>query len=284
MSPIGRTFIVLNLVLAATFVGFAGTFLQKQHNWKTEYQKVSDTYAQEKSQWASLERELKKDRTELTSAKGSLEQQLLTVNNELAQQNDEVKRLESRNAELAAGVSALKSVAEANRTTVAEAFQQAQASYQKSQEAAAAKDAAIRAQDAAEAENRGLKNQIAALEEIGRDKDLMVVALETEKGELDVLLDAARIKGFLDRMAIPPLAGTVSIVSGNLCTLAITDNPSNAEIKPGFTFGIYDGSGYKAEARVTSVDSSRKAAFCTFEIKNGDVKVGDKASTHFAGS
>lgn len=284
MSPIGRTFIVLNLILAATFVGFAGTFLQKQHNWKEKYQDLQQRHEQAQSEWQSTESNLKQERTELTTAKLTLEQQLLLANNKVAEQQDDISTLETRNAELTSGVSALKSVAEANRTTVGEAFQQAQAAYKQSQEAATAKDDAIRAKDTAEAENRSLKNHIASLEDQGRNKDLAIAALETEKGELNVLLDAARIKGFLDRMAVPPLAGTVSIVSGNLCTLAITDNPSNAEIKPGYTFGIYDATGYKAEARVTSVDKTRNAAFCTFEIKNGDVKVGDKASTHFAGN
>jgi hypothetical protein len=40
MSPIGRVFIVLNLILAGTFVGFSGTHLQKQFNWKKQAEKV----------------------------------------------------------------------------------------------------------------------------------------------------------------------------------------------------------------------------------------------------
>ena len=37
MSPIGRVFIVLNLLLAGTFVGFAGTYLQRQDNWRDKF-------------------------------------------------------------------------------------------------------------------------------------------------------------------------------------------------------------------------------------------------------
>ena len=40
MSPIGRVFIVLNLILAGTFVGFSGTHLQKQFNWKKQAEKA----------------------------------------------------------------------------------------------------------------------------------------------------------------------------------------------------------------------------------------------------
>ena len=47
MSPIGRVFIVLNLLLAGTFVGFSGTYLQKQHNYKDKAEKVEKQLAAE---------------------------------------------------------------------------------------------------------------------------------------------------------------------------------------------------------------------------------------------
>ena len=283
MSPIGRTFIVLNLVLAGAFVGFAGTFLQKQHNWKEEHSKLNEEYTTAQATWDTDRERLSSTNEELRASLDSVEQNLQARDRELANEKDEVKRLRDENGSLAASFASLNSFAEASRQTLAEMTSQSQAAYQASIDAQSARDAAISEKDDAVAENGQLKNQIASLQEQGRNKDMQLASLEQNGREKDLLLDVARAKGFVDRMAVPMLAGTVSMVTGNLCTLMITDNPSNAEIKPGYTFAVYDQGGYKAEARVTKVDSDKGAAFCTFEIKNGDVKVGDKASTHLAG-
>src|SRR5262249_8983560 len=135
----------------------------------------------------------------------------------------------------------------------------------------------------AEAENRGLKAQIADLNDKGTQKDLQIGSLTKDNSEKQLLIDVAKAKGFLESMAVPQLAGTVSIVSGRLLTVSITDNPTNADVKAGYRFAIYDASGYKGEAKVTGTDGANKAAFCTLEFNKGEVKVGDKASTHLSG-
>ena len=283
MSPLGRTFIVLNLLLAGAYFGFAGTFLQRQHSWKQLHEESEKARQKEVGELQTKINDLTSTNRELTIGKTAMENQKNASDSEVKRLNDDKKRLEEVNASLAADIKKMTSVAEANRTTVAQAFEQSQGAFKLAQDAAAARDEAIRTKDATEATNRELNNQITALNSTVTDRDLSIAGLSKEKSELTLLVDVAKVKGFLESMAVPMLAGTVSIVSGNLCTLQITDNPTNADIKPGYPFAVYDETGFKAEARVTSVDSERNAVFCTFSLKKGEVKAGDKASTKLGG-
>ena len=285
MSPVGRAIIVLNLVLAGSFVGFAGTFLQRQHNWKTTAENTQKTLDEREKAWTSERTELTGELSTMRNAKSAAEQRQATTEVDLNRARDEVKRLESRLAMVDGEIKKMASVAEANATELKSLVTQYNETLQMAMTDQKQKDEAIRAKDAAEAENRSLKNEVAALNENVTNKSLEIAKLTKDKSELGLLVDVAKAKGFVESMAVPQLAGTVSIVSGRLCTINVTSNPTDAEIKPGYKFAIYDdASGYKAEARVTSVDAERKAAFCTMDIVQGTVKEGDKASTHLAGN
>jgi hypothetical protein len=284
MSPVGRAIIVLNLVLAGTFVGFSGTFLQRQHNWKTKAEDTQKTLEEREKAWSSERTELTGELSTMRNAKSAAEQRQATTEVDLNRARDEAKRLESRLAMVDGEIKKMASVAEANATELKTLVTQYNETLQMAMNDQKQKDEAVRSKDAAEAENRSLKNEITALNENVSNKALEIAKLSKDKSELGLLVDVAKAKGFVDSMAVPQLAGTVSIVSGRLCTINVTSNPTDAEIKPGYKFAIYDDAGYKAEARVTSVDAERKAAFCTMEIVQGTVKEGDKASTHLAGA
>ncbi len=63
MSPIGRVFIIVNLVLAAAFIGFAGTFLQNHTNWKTQHDTVAALRQEENAAAAQTESRRRADVT-----------------------------------------------------------------------------------------------------------------------------------------------------------------------------------------------------------------------------
>ena len=54
MSPIGRVFIVLNLLLAGTFVGFAGTYLQQANHWKDLHGKKEQDLAKLQQEFSAF--------------------------------------------------------------------------------------------------------------------------------------------------------------------------------------------------------------------------------------
>ena len=87
-------------------------------------------------------------------------------------------------------------------------------------------------------------------------------------------------------MAAPTLAGTVTNVSGRLCTISVADNPGNVDIQDQilrrpFRIAIYDEAGYKAEAVATKYEPSANAILCNvmFTKDSAQIKTGDRAST-----
>ncbi|MEY2716429.1 MAG: hypothetical protein RIT24_2772 [Planctomycetota bacterium] len=281
MSPIGRVFIVLNLALAGTFVGFAGTHLQKQFNWKQQAETLQTQLDAAKKEHTSEVERLRSELSIMTNGKTTMERELGQTRNERDNAKDEVKRLETTNASMDADLKKLASEIGGIKSNADAAFSQAREAYQASMAAAKEKDEAVRTKDTAVAENRDLKNKVAELNETISQKDGQLAEASAEKNRLNLLVDVAKAKGFLEGMAVPALAGTVSSVTGNLCTILV--DPADEFAKVGYSFAIYDSSGYKGEAKVTSVDTERRAAFCRLEIKNGEIKTGDKASTHLAG-
>jgi len=279
MSPIGRVFIVLNLILAGTFVGFAGTYLQRQDNYKKQYESEKDARAKENAQATKEKADLTEKVNHGELDKTQLQNQLNSVKNEKDALADENKVMNGRLTSMEADYKAMNSSFNGMKTEVASAFQQIKDSTDKSITADAAKDAAVREKDDAVAKLVGANAKIAEHEETIKNKDVALAGLTKDKGELSLLVDVARLKGFIDQMATPPLGGTVVSVSDKLCTLSITSNPTNAEIKRGYKFAIYDGSTYKGEARVTDVDESKKAVFCTLDLIKGNIKAGDSAAT-----
>jgi len=279
MSPIGHVFIVLNLILAGTFVGFSGTYLQKQHNWKSQHEKLGVEFDGFKKESEQRVKGLEDNLRTAENAKIALEQNLGNTKGDLDKANDEVKRLSQQLAKIEGDVSTIKGVNDSIGTEVKALFAQAQSAFKSATEAQAAKDEAVRAKDAADASLRDANGKIAALEEAGKSKDDQLASLGKEKSELNMLVEVAKAKGFLTIMAQPQLGGRVTHVSGNLCSISLTENPENAEVKPGYRFAIYDGTSYKGEARVTQADKDRNIVFCTIEIKKGDIVIGDAAST-----
>jgi hypothetical protein len=282
MSPIGRVFIVLNLILAGGFVVFAGTNLQRQHYWKDSFTKEvaarkadNDKNASEIARLEGQVSATELDKTRLTSELGSTKNQLESTQDENKQQAQQLASFE-------ADIKALRATAEATATESKTAFQQAQEAYRMAMADQKTKDEAVAAKNAAEAENRSLKATIAQMTETAGTKEIEIKGLNEEKSRLGLLVDVAKAKGFLESMAVPALAGVVSHVNGKLCTINVTDNPTSAEIKPGYGFAIYDASGYKGEAIVQSVDADKKFAFCRMSVVSGSVKEGDNAATKTA--
>lgn len=280
MSPLGRVFIVLNLILAGTFVGFSGTYLQKQDTWKDKHTEAQNAYNKLKSETDSQIAELNGKVQADDVQKNTLGKEVSNLTNDKERLTEENKRLNAQLSSIEADLKALNGSAAAMKSELAAAFGQAKEAYAKALAAEKDKDEAVAVKDAAVAAQKDLEQQVAALTDSGTNKDSTIASLSKDKSELTLLVDVAKAKGFLESMAVPAFKGTVTQVSNNkLVTISVTENPESAEVKPGYRFAIYDAKGYKGEARVTAADNDKKVAFCTLDIVKGAVNVGDSAST-----
>lgn len=286
MSPIGRVFIVLNLFLASGFAVMAGQLLNKQANYKQLLAEEKDLHEKDVAEQEAKLSDLKRVKTNLDVTNTTLQGQLDATRNQVAKLEDDNKRLSELTSSQSADLKKAVSLQEAANSNAQAAFAQAKEAYDASIKAQAVKDDAVRAKDAAEAENSNFRNDIAALNETISRKDQEILGLRRDNSEKDLLIAAAKVRGFSEAMAAPALSGTVTNASGRLCTISISANPGNVDIQDQinrrpFSFAIFDDSGYKAEAVATSYVESANAVMCTIRVRNGGatIRTGDKAST-----
>jgi hypothetical protein len=287
MSPVGRVFIVLNLVLAGGFAYVSGTYLQKQDNYKKQLDTANKAHAEKTKAFEQQIAQLEQERNTFENVKTAKETELLATANKLKQTEDVNKGLHVQLSTLEANVSKLTSIAEAGNTEAKAAFEQSKKAFDQAIADQKTRDEAVNLKNAAEAENRTLKTAIANLEETVKSKDLNIAGLEKDKSELNLLVSVAVANGFSPAMAAPNLTGLVTASNGRLCTIQITDNPGKVDIadqisKRPFNFAIHDAaSGYKGEAVATKYEASANAVLCNlFLVKDGmSIKEGDRAAT-----
>ncbi|MFK7741895.1 MAG: hypothetical protein AB8H80_16380, partial [Planctomycetota bacterium] len=231
MSPIGRVFIVFNLALAGGFVFVSGQLLQNQANYKQQVAEVkeeSEKVIAEKDQAITS---LESDLSSAETGKTNYFTQLTAANNAKSRLEDENKRLAELTGSQDASIKQLASLQKALNEDQKAMATQVQEAYAASIKSSEEKDSAVRSKDTFEAENRTLTNTIAALNEQIGEKDVALASMRRDNDEKGLLLAAARAGGFIDSMAAPVLAGTVTMATDRLVTIAVGDNPGNVDIQ-----------------------------------------------------
>ena len=288
MSPIGRVFIVLNLILAGTFVGFAGTYLKRAHDWKRKHIELEQLKKDRETQMQATIENFRK-------ARNDAQRQLNTSQANLNRETARKEVLEKENQALDRRLAKLElDYAVVARNTGAMA-KQIEVAHDNAESAMARAIAAEKAKDAAvDADTKG-KREIERLNFTIRNKDTEIANLNGANNKLDqirreqaVLLDLVRIKvpGIFATLQ-PSISGRVEWVgkTGKLITIAV--NAGGEFLKAGYRFAIYNRTdGYLGDAVVTEWDGA-KYAFATLHVtKDGarKVRVGDMASTNLSGN
>lgn len=284
MSPIGRVFIVINLALAGGFLVVSGTHLQTKHNYKSQLEAKEKASAEALAAKDTQISKLTDERNTFENAKISLEATSQQLHNAHAKVMDDNKQLQQQLASMEGDMKQLVASARSANDEMKAAFAQAKAAYDKAVADEKTRDDAVREKDTAVAENRDLKAKIASLEEGVTTRDTQIASLQGELSQSRLLVRVAETNGFLPSMAAPNLAGLVTNSNGRLCTIQITDNPGNVNIKEAielgkWSFAIYDASGYKAEAIAERFEESSNAVLCKVMPVKGEVREGDKAAT-----
>lgn len=284
MSALGRVFIVLNLVLAAAFVGFAGTFLQRHTDYKQRFTDKETELAALKLAAEGEKKELDdqlnaKDR-ELRAHKSQLD----AAENENKTLREKSQQLEAQLADLAADVKNIGSQTTAMAQEIQQSGAQSKQAYEMAMTASHAKDEALSQKEAAEASSGNAQRKIAELEAAVAEQNGRIAALQQENSEKDVLLTTWRTKlpGITANMMQPDIRGVVQTVQGqgDLLTVRVTDNPGSAEVKPGYTFAIYKANTYKGEAVIQDVQGEFVFCRMTKKMDGATVQVGDAATTN----
>ena len=282
MSPIGKVFTVINLALAALFVGSAAALINTGQTYRTDLQELQSVHsaleAKAAADAAAADQELRaavaeKDRfagekEQLASDKAALEDEL---NTEREQNADLRERLTSIDGKLGD----LESTNRQQLSQITELNDQANTLRSE-------RDDALDARDEAEASRADAERNATSFE---RERDELQIALGRANEEIsskEAVLAAVASTYKIDLNNLndqPELAGRVTAVdSSHGTTVVVINLGKNDGVKPGHTFDVYAGGDYKGKIYVETVNASQSAA--TIQMAGaGEIAAGDAVVT-----
>lgn len=283
MSPIGRIFIVLNLILAAVFLGWASNLVGASQDYKARLEleqkdhantkeTLGDEIASLKSQLAAAQdtqRQYREERDRNDDRATSLEAQLNDAQNENAQLRGEVSKMN-------------ETISNFNET-IASLEQAKSRAVDLANEAERERDEATAAAAAAESGQRDVQEE---LEDAGRQIAKLQMALtdakkqiSTKETQLATLVDVTGVN-ISDIMAQPQIeAAVLSVFTDLEPGLVSISAGSEQGVKKGMTFEIYRGNTYKGRVRVENVRDTFSSALVTLVAEGTTMSQGDSAST-----
>ncbi len=283
MSTIGKIFTVLNLILAAAFLGWAAHALNVNQEWRQKWEKTVADTAKEKQ---AVDAELASTKAKLTAADKDLQARM----SERDTLKNEKDRLEASVADLTKQTTvqqvSLDKIA-ATLQGIEESKTQLQGDKEKADKAQRDADAARTAAEQAQATAESMANEMKAnLEKANNtiaDLEKTREGLKKERGSLEAslaTLQANTHANASDYLPMPEIQGGVLDVSmavePGIVALNVGENKG---VKRGYTFEIYDGKTYKGQARVEFVHGDMSSAIITRKVPGQTIRQGDSAST-----
>lgn len=279
MSPIGRIFIVLNLILSAAFLGWAANALEKTGKYKEEL--ASAKKASEEA-LAGKEKELADLQVSLNGVTDQQRQfreqrdAFETEANRLKTQLDEFKRA---NDTMQANLTKIQATLGDYNSSIAQLSQQKDAAIERAHEAERARDAAVSEKDAAVIAQRdaeeATKNANTRIGDLEGEKLALSEQVEQLNTRLAVVFQKTGVPAN-EILAQPPIEALVLDVQKDL-KLVILNKGKKDAVKPGYVFDIYRGSQYKGQVRITDVQDGMSSG----QILNEKTAIGrgDSATT-----
>ena len=283
MSAIGRTFIFLNLILSALFVG-----------WATQLLADEDSY---REQLETTQAELEQARTEAQDTAEALQAQVAAAQAGEATTRNERDTFRNEAQELADDVAALRSEKDSLETDLTRMSSNLGDINTTLESIEAAKDRAI---DEARTADSERDDAVAARMDADSARVAAEDALDAANGQiasLEVQLnDATALASKLDAQ-VKTLIETYNIPAGNAiaqeyveATVLSVKNTSDFsmvalnvgsddKVSKGMTFEIWAGGQYKGQVRVDNVTPNMCSALVTLAVDGASIAEGDNAAT-----
>jgi hypothetical protein len=283
MSPIGRIFSVLNLVLAAVFLAWASNTLATSQQWKQKHQEVQTAKDQLETELneriSTLQTDIDRKQGENARLANNLEQTEQDKN----RVQDDLKDAKKENSELNASVDRLSNSIDSleanNRDLVAQKDQEKEARFDaenRAKDAEAAMQEANTEVENVQQQNLVLNNTISDLEKQLASAKGEISGLETQVAQLVDLTGATlgdiipqkRINGAVLKALYDVPPGLVALNVG-----------SDDGVVRGNTFEIYNGTQYKGRVRVENVRPDMSTCLILDTVEGQVIKQGDQAAT-----
>lgn len=282
MSAIGRIFLILNLVLAAAFLGFASNQLSQQTN-------ATQSLANERSAHEAT----KKSLGEQVSALTTQVNQLKTDTSSLRDERDQQKLLADRNgqdlaqgkeanAQLRGELTGIKETLGGYNNTIASLNEQKDRLVKEKEDAFTARDSATSDKTKADQARRAAEEALAKAKGEIADLEVAVTSAKKEASSLDTELKTVYAATNYPRVGTPqPLVeGAVLGIDTSIKPGLLAINKGSADkVTRGMVFDIYSGGTYKGRARVETVKENVCSALIVLSVNGAAVTQGDRATT-----
>jgi hypothetical protein len=283
MSPIAKLFIVLNVVLAGVFLGFAAKALNTESSFKSQYDNEVTEHKKEHEALGAEKAKLLADKGEVEKARDAMQGERDQARAEVDRLKSEVADKDRANNEMRGSVDKIaKSIDDvmAKSNALSDARDKA---MQAQRDAEKARDEAVASKTAAEAKAGDLETKLHTAE--GNIADLEKTSTGYKK-DVDRLntdlasLQAATNTSLAEITSMPLIEGRVLDVATNIEPGLVAINKGAADnVKRGFTFEIYEGKTYKGQARVEYVHDTSCSALLIRPVPGQKIKAGDSAAT-----
>ena len=283
MSPIGRIFTVLNLILAAAFLGWAANALSSVENYKEQLADAQKQHADElaakdteistlntdKGKHQDDARKFREERDNVTGERDSLQTQI-----------DEQKRRQRQPGD---AVTAIQASLSGYKDTIDSLTSQKDAAVQAHHEAQNERDDATQSAQAAEMARRDAEeaSQNAALRIADLEGQLTSAQTELEslQTRFDTLVEVTNVDP-ANFTTLPPIDAAVLEVRLDLSPgLVMVNAGKNKNVRPGYTFEIYRGSQYKGQVRIENVQDNVSSGVIVRAVPGTTMVQGDLAAT-----
>ena len=282
MSPIGKVFTVINLALAALFVGSAAALINTGQTYRTDLEELQTVHsaleAKANSDAAEAAQKLQQEqsaRQALAAEKEQAVSDISALEDELATEREQNADLRERLTSIDGKLGDLESTNRQQLSQITELNDQADTLRSE-------RDDALDARDEAEASRADAERNATSFE---RERDELQIALGRANEEIsskEAVLAAVASTYKIDLNNLndqPELAGRVTAVDGSHGTTVVVINlGKNDGVKPGHTFDVYAGGVYKGKIYVETVNASQSAA--TIQMAGaGEIAAGDAVVT-----
>ena len=284
MSTIGKVFVVLNLLLAGLFLGYASTSLAATDDFTEQLANERDLHSATRS---DLEGKL----AELNVQLNQLRERADLLTNERDAEKARADRAEGESRERKARLDQLTTSVDGIQSGLTsldgkmgdveaakDAAVAARIEAERERDAAMdERDAALTAQRDAEDAARQLENQLAALE---IDLTTTKESLGRTDLQLKKVVAATGVdpEGFLEQ---PPIDAAVVDVDMSLAPGLVALNVGSSQgVEKGFVFEIYSNEVYKGRVRVQDVSTNVSSAIVLGLVSGSTISRGDRATTN----
>jgi len=281
MSPIGRVFIVVNLVFSAAFLGWAGAVLAKSDEFKKSYDAEVVAHGQTRQE---KEDEIHRVRTERDEAQRTLGQ-VRDEKNNLESERDRLQRdlddEKNQNGQLRGSVDQINGKLGDFQQTITQLQARTDELERDKERLRTEREDAVKAKLAAEnsrenslEEQRNLEERIASLEEtvttMTRERDKVVTQRDALVAATGASLEHILVQPFIE--------GRVLSVNPDPAFVVLSIG-SDHNVEVGFSFEVFQGSTWKGKVIVDSVESKLSTARIQTSNPRARIEAGDRVAT-----